>query len=226
MRKRLSLLMAAAMMAFTLQTAMAAEDVDENVDEMEYSIEDSGRPGRRFSPRDHERGRHVPYARHDRPGEWLGGPGRGPGKHPDMRMDKGMQGMMSPRMMDELNLTDAQKNQMVDLLTQNFRERLLARMEMADAQKKLRDIHESETPDHDAIIAANGAMGTLKGKLDVQRRKLRDDMRKILTPEQVEKLDNMRKGPPPPRGWDKRDDGKRPPRGPMPPKPGSKPAKD
>lgn len=222
MRNKLTLLLAAAMMAFTFQTAMAEDiDLDDEIDDVEYSINEPGMTGprgRRFGPRDddHSPGNHMRHGRHEGRGEWIGGPGHGPGMrpgmHPDMRMGRDMgHGMMGPRMMEALDLTDAQKNQAVDVLTDNFRQRLLARMELADAHKKLRDLYDGESPDHDAIIAANTAVGTAKGKMDVLNRKLRDNMRGILTPDQIQKMDDMKKDRP--RGWDKPGDGKRPMRG-------------
>lgn len=233
MRNKLTLLLAAAMMAFTFQTAMA-EDIDDEMDDVEIAIDEDGTIGplgRRFGgPRDDDRGPGRHMMRHDRDG-WRGGPGFGPAMRPGPRMGRGMDcgmdcgmmgrgmgnkmghGMMNPRLMDALNLTDAQKSQAVDVLTENFRQRLLARMELGDAQKKLRDLYDAESPSPDDIIAANTAVGAAKGKLDVQRRKFRDDIRKIMTPEQIQKLDDMQKAPPPRRGGDRPGDGKRPPHG-------------
>lgn len=128
---------------------------------------------------------------------------RGPARfHHDRRPGKGFgrghfgkgPGMFGfgHRVMDELELSDAQKTQVVDVLTAKFREGLLARMEMADARKQLRDASEAESPDAAAIVAANEAMGAARGKMEALGLTAKDDLRKILTPEQAAKLDEMR----------------------------------
>lgn len=156
-------------------------------------------------------------------GQW-GGPGmmrdgRGPrhmGMGGGMHMGRGMHmgmgmGMFGPRFMDEIQLTDAQKGKLVDVMTENFRERLLGRIEMMDAVKKLRDLDAADAPNADAIVEANQAMGAARGKMDVLHRKMRDDIRGVLTPEQLQKLDEFENSAPPHR-WDRQRDDQRPQR--------------
>lgn len=225
MRTRLSLLFAAAVMAFTFQVAMA-EEADDMDDMDEIAVEeDFGPMSRRMHPRWNDDGpdgmrgpRHM--------GKW---DGRGPDmRHHGRGMHRGMmgggmgmgmgRGMMGPRFMEMLDLDQAQKVKVVDIMTENFRAGLMARMELADAHKKLRDIYKAEKPDHDGIIAANQAIGAAQGKLEVLGHKMRDDVRAVLTPDQVKKLDDFDKRPPRRDRDDRKDgprDGKRPPR-PMP----------
>lgn len=103
-----------------------------------------------------------------------------------------MMGMFGPRMMDELELTDAQKTQLIDVATKNFKEGLTLRMEMGDARRKLRDLRDSDNPDSAAIIAANEAMGAFKGRMEVLGQNARQEFRAILTPEQQAKLDERK----------------------------------
>lgn len=235
MRKRLSLLFAAAMVAFSMQAAMAmeADDIDmDDIDVEEVGMMDDDAPmmhprrmGRPGDDRDGFRGR---YDRGPGDHRWGGGPGHGPAMMhhgPGMKgMDRGKgPGMFGMRFMDRLDLQDAQKTKIVDILTNSFRDRLMTGMEMQDAARKLRELRESESPDHDAIVAAYQAVGASRGKMEVIGRKMRQDVRAVLTPEQVQKLDEMDRRPPRPdrdrkwdgkkdKKWDGKRDDKRPPR--------------
>lgn len=212
--RKLSLLFAAALMAFAVQTAWAEDNDIDIDDEIAELSEDAGSfVGRWRSRGDRPDGPRHMMGRH-------GGPGRGPAMPPrppcmgpncdPMMPPPGMgmrgmgmghrfghrggmrQGMFGPRFMEELELTDAQKTQLVDVLTDNFKNRLLTRMELHDAIAKLRTLNEAETPDYDAIVAANAAVGTAQGKMDVLDRKLKEQVRGVLTPEQTKKLDERK----------------------------------
>lgn len=189
MSKKLSLLFAAAMLAFTFQ-AFAQEDDDVDMDDeavVEQMDDNFDGPG------PHRWSRHM--------GDRWDGPGRGPGmrgpgmRHPGghwgpgmhMGMGRGMGPGMHMGMMARLDLTPDQERQMVDLMTENYRQRLLAGLEMRNEHKKLRDLYESANPNHDAIVAANQAIGGAKGKMDVLARKFQTDMKAILTPDQQKK---------------------------------------
>lgn len=220
-RKSIALLLAAAMLAGTMYTASAEESTPPAPSEDEEFCE-GWCPGRGPG------GPRGGWGRHDRDrDDRRGGPGqRGPGArfHHDDSDGKGFG--MGPGMgfgrrgWDKIQLDDAQKAKMVDVMTANYRARLEAKMNMMEAQRKLRDLRKDDSASHDAIVAANAAMGEARGKLEVLGRKSRDEMRSILTPEQVKTLDEMRDAPPP-RPGDKRD-GKRPggPDDRRPPRPG------
>lgn len=195
MRKKLSLLLAAAMLAVTFQTAMAADDMDDEIDQQIEDAADSGSREGRLDRRMGAGGRwgYGPAM----PGK-PGGPGmmhedygsrrdlpRGPGGS-DYDFD-----FVRMRMMEQFNLTADQKQQVVNVMTENFRERMQARIDLGDAIKKLRDIHKSSTPDHGEIIIASEAVGSAYGKLDVLGHKLEDGIKAILTPEQKEKLEDI-----------------------------------
>ncbi len=106
-------------------------------------------------------------------------------------MGMGM-GMVDADFMRGLNITDEQRRRMIDIATENFRERLSLRWEMEKARHALEELNASETTDYDAIIAANEALGGARGKLDVARRKVMGQFAAVLTPEQREKIDQFR----------------------------------
>lgn len=218
--RKLSLLFAAALMACVFQTAYAAEDAidDDGPDFAEQA--EFFHPGMRGpGPMGMWRGGrgHGPMMPgfHNGPGPERGRPGRG---H-RFGFDGGMHfGMMGPRFMDELELTADQRSKILDAATESFRERLELRWELADAHKKLRELNDADTPDYDAIVAANEELGAVKGKLDVARRKVADRFDSILTAEQREKIEQFREDKRPDReerrGFRGRDDrpGRRDPR--------------
>jgi Spy/CpxP family protein refolding chaperone len=157
-----------------------------------------GGPGGRFADRpcfragwdcdddDGPRGHRGPGRRgfrmHDDHG-WGMGPGMGP-----------MHGMgpMGFGHMAGVKLDDSQKAKLVDVMTANFRAGLEARMALRDAHEKLADLRDDKDASADAIVAANAAVGEAKGKLEVLRRKARDDFRGILTEDQIKQLDERR----------------------------------
>lgn len=187
MSKKLSLLFAAAVLAFTFQTAMAQDEDDFDDDDIVVEQFDDDDDAPDFGPRGPGM-RHGMGMRHGGHGPAM----RGPGKH-RMGMMGMRHGMFGMRMMERLDLTAEQKKQLVDVMTENFRERFLGRIEMDEAFKKLRALHESDNPDHDAIVAANAAVGEMHGKMDVLDRKFRDKLDAVLTPEQREKMKDFRK---------------------------------
>lgn len=137
-------------------------------------------------------------------GMCLGGPGgrsaMGPGR--GMGMGQGMRGRGHGRvmggfgggmpMMYGLDLTDAQKTQMVDAMTESFRQRMLLRLEQQDIQKKLRDEYQSDTPNSDVIMSLNRALGELNGKRAVLAQEGQEKFQNLLTPEQREKVKEMK----------------------------------
>lgn len=213
-RTPFALLLAAALLIGTLQ-AKAEDEVPTNVldaiadyeDNLEDAIDDDDdddaapvrtyadgwrRETRAFRHRFNDDGPRRPRAnRFDR------GPGRGPGigfHHGAMGMGMGMPfRMFGPREWEALKLTADQKKQVVDLLTNSYRARLEAGMEMMETRDSLRKLHGNETLDAEAIIAANSAMGAARGRMHVLNRQLRDDLNKILTADQQKALEELRK---------------------------------
>ncbi len=211
MRKALSLFLAAFLMTGAA-SYVRAEDDTEITDDAEYMIvidddidadDDSpsygrphwGGPGRGMMPR---------HMMHDGPGFHRGmGPGMGKGFGPHdgphdgpgigPRGPRGMDGMGMHRFMD-LDLTDAQKTQLVDILTDNYKQSLEARFALIDAKKALGDVYDQDNPDQAAIVSAHEALGAATGRMAALKRGNYDRIKSILTPEQVEKLDSPRKG--------------------------------
>ncbi len=143
------------------------------------------------------------------PGWGPGGPGPrgeqfGPGGwhawHDRRGMDRGgagyeamgLPGIGQGQVLEQLNLTDAQKSQMVDLLTNNFRNRLQNRMEMQDLRSKLRELQKSDNPDSGMLINLNQSLGAARGKMEVMKNQLKSDLKNILTEEQQKKLEEAK----------------------------------
>lgn len=183
--RKFSMLFAAAAMVFAMQTVWAADDIDDDADETQIEQSDDGtfvgRWRSKRGPGGHMMrfGGHGPQMMHGMHRGGMGGMGGGM--------------MMHPRAMLKLDLTDAQITQVVDLMSQNYRDRMLATIERVRAYEKLADLHESDSADHDAILAANQAVGTAQGKLDVLAKKLQAGIKDILTPDQLQKMEDMKK---------------------------------
>ncbi len=187
MGNKLSLLLAAAMLTFVFQTASAAEnrdDMDRNDDaaqEFACPMMDGVGMGRGM----------MMGRRGMRQGMRQGGCGM-------MGRRGGMGGMgmmgMGFGMMRRLDLTPEQQKQMVDAMAENYRDRLLARIELDEAFTTLRALRDADSADADAVIAANQAVGAATGKLDVLSSGLREKIRSILTPEQLKQAEEMQGG--------------------------------
>lgn len=140
---------------------------------------DGRRDGPRDDRRDDRRDRRGPKGR----GCEMGEPGMGMmGMGPGMGIGFG----------DAIDLTADQKAKLVDTMTANFRNGLVARMSHADAAKALKKLKADENADPQAIIDASAALGKAQGEMQVARRKFRSDIQNILTDEQKQKLKEAR----------------------------------
>lgn len=212
MRKALSLFLAAFLVAGAASSVRAEDDVD-LADDAEYvlALDDQldaddddpaygrplwGGPGREMMPR---------HMMHDRPGFHPGmGPGRGPGRPgrhdgPGFgpRGPRGIHDLHGPKGMHrymDLDLTDAQKSQLIDVLTENYRQNLEARFALINAKKALGDVYDRDDVDQQAIVSAHEALGAATGRMAALKRGAYDQIKGILTPEQIEKLESPRKG--------------------------------
>lgn len=117
--------------------------------------------------------------------------------------------MFGPRIWEKLQLTSDQKTKVVDILTNNYRAKLEAKIEMIEARRVMRELYASDAPQGEAVVAAHTAMGALRGKMEVLDRQLKDELKNILTPEQQKTLDDMRKPKPRKPGPDGRGPGGR-----------------
>lgn len=129
--------------------------------------------------------------------------------------------MFGPRAWEKLNLTAEQRTKIIDLMTNNYRAKLEASLEMLEARRSLRGLYQEDNNlQAESIIAAHSAMGAARGRMVALDRQLKTDLKGVLTPEQQKTWDDMQKPPfrkPGPDGKNK--DGKgpgdrRPQRGP------------
>ncbi len=190
--RKCSLLFAAALMACVFQTAYAAEDMDTDRRTPAFMRQDApfhhggwgGCSGSREMMRHgrHGKGPEMPFMRQE-PRDGCEGFGCHSGMH---------FGMFEPQFLEALELTAEQKAKIIDVETENFRERLQLRWELTEAQAKLRDLSEADILDYAAIVSVNEELGGLRGKLDVAHRKIREQFDAVLTPEQREKIEGFR----------------------------------
>lgn len=122
-------------------------------------------------------------------------------------------GMFGPAMAERLGLDQAQKDKLLDAMTENYRAVLEAKMELQEAKFKLNELRRSSDAAAEDIVAANEALGAAKGRMEVTMRQSREALESILTPEQKEKLESFRDAPPPRRGWSDGERGERGERG-------------
>lgn len=130
------------------------------------------------------------------------GMGRGGQQHHGMRgrgTDRGMgmgggmaRGGFGGGMMRNIDLSDAQKAQLLDIMTDSFRQRAQIRMETQDLRKKLYNEYQSETPNRDIIMNLNKALGELNGKSAVLRQENQEKFQNILTAEQRDQLNKAK----------------------------------
>ena len=107
---------------------------------------------------------------------------RGHGYHREARLQK-------------LNLTDEQKAKIEKLQIAHQKEIKPIREKMFDKSVELRRMWLQTNPDKDKIIALQKEVRTLRDQLQDKSTEQRLELRKLLTPEQQEKLVNS--------GWDK-----------------------
>jgi len=95
----------------------------------------------------------------------------------------------------QLNLTDAQKAKIEALQAAHRKEVRPVREKMFDKSVELRKMWLQENPDKDKILALQKEVRTLRDQLEDKATAHKLEIRKVLTPEQREKLVNS--------GWDK-----------------------
>ena len=114
------------------------------------------------------------------------------GKH-----EKGMGGPgMGPWMLQKLNLTDAQKQQ-VDKLHATFKDRTQAvREQLEQKRQEMGTLWKAANPDRLAILALQASTDRLRSQIQEAMVDMRLETLKLLTPEQRTKLNEfMQKGP-------------------------------
>lgn len=89
---------------------------------------------------------------------------------------------------NRLNLSDEQKTKIEALITADQKEIRPIREKLFDKSVALRRLWLQENPDKDKIIALQKEVRTLRDKVEDKATTLRFEIRKVLTPEQQEKL--------------------------------------
>lgn len=92
---------------------------------------------------------------------------------------------------NKLNLTDEQKTKFEVLVTANQKEIRPIREKMFDKSVALRRLWLQPNPDKDKILALQKEVRTLRDQIQDKSTILRLEIRKVLTPEQQEKLANI-----------------------------------
>jgi len=110
-------------------------------------------------------------------------PGNCPGGDPSYHRDK---------IFKKLNLSDEQKTKVEALISENQKAVRPLREKMFDKSVELRRLWLQANPDKDKITAAQKELRTLRDKKEDKATTLRFEIRKVLTPEQNEKLANSR----------------------------------
>lgn len=109
---------------------------------------------------------------------WGPGPGRG-------------QGYCREAGLERLNLTDDQKAKIEALQTANWKVVKPLREKMFDKSVELRRLWLQANPDKDKITAAQKELRTLRDEMQDKNTAMKLEVRKVLTPEQNEKLADM-----------------------------------
>lgn len=112
---------------------------------------------------------------------WGPGPGKGRACGPDWQAG-----------LERLNLTDDQKAKIEGLQTATDKATRPIREKIFDKSVELRRLWLAATPDKDKITAAQKELRVLRDNMEDKITTLRLEIRKVLTPEQNEKLANMR----------------------------------
>jgi len=135
-------------------------------------------------------------------GQGMGqGPGMGQGMGPGMRRRGPMAGMMEnprargrlvQRRMAQLNLTQAQKDQMKALREQQQKDTQAVRERMKTARQKLQETMKADIPDEAAVKTAAGALATVQAEQFALQARAKAQTTKLLTPEQQKQMKDFR----------------------------------
>jgi len=104
---------------------------------------------------------------------------------------RGADNPMHERMLEQLDLTDDQREQVEQLMT-DHRSAMKDRRElMRTHRKEMRDLVHAEDFDEAAIRDAAMVIAEAEAEMAVERARLRQEIHKVLTPEQQEKAAEM-----------------------------------
>ncbi|MDR2392081.1 MAG: hypothetical protein LBE84_10450 [Planctomycetota bacterium] len=153
------------------------------------------RPGGRDGWRGPRQGRFRDGRKGERgPGEW---DGRHPGRFRDGWTRRGgsrFHGFLPrPLPIADLELDAGQKAKIVELLTASFKSGLEIRLEIREIERRLEKLRETPSVAGDDIVTANADLGRARGKLEALATGTRREIRAVLTPEQVEQMNDSSK---------------------------------
>ena len=100
--------------------------------------------------------------------------------------------MMGPRMMEKLNLSDAQKNEIEGIRLDMKTEMEPLRLKLKDFRSQMHELWSADVPDESAILAVQKKMHAVRGKLGELRIQMKLDMMAVLTPEQKSEFRELR----------------------------------
>jgi protein CpxP len=99
---------------------------------------------------------------------------------------------MRGRMMQRLNLTQAQKDQMKAFRDLQQKDSQAVGERMKVTRQQLQEVMKADIPDEAAVKAAAGAMATVQSEQIVLHARAKAQMMKVLTPEQQAQLKQQR----------------------------------
>ncbi|MFT5368775.1 MAG: Spy/CpxP family protein refolding chaperone [Candidatus Latescibacterota bacterium] len=114
-----------------------------------------------------------------------------PGKRGN-RGDRGDRGMMHGKMMSELNLTDAQKEKLQTLRSTHQKEMIQLRAAAKIAQLELQDVLRQDKPKNADVKTKIAAANAASNKVTEARIMNRLEGKKVFTPEQIKKMQELK----------------------------------
>lgn len=94
---------------------------------------------------------------------------------------------------EELNLTEQQQQKMDDLRFQHQKAMIQKNADLKEAKLEMQNMMQKTEVDEKAVLGKQKQISALKAEIAEARLKHRLEMRKVLTPEQREKMNQMRR---------------------------------
>ena len=99
-----------------------------------------------------------------------------------------------PAGLNQLNLTQEQKTKLGELKEKHWKDTVSLRNEMQTKRLELRTLWTAPNPEKDKILAKQKELNGLRDEMQVQSTDFRLEIRKALTPEQVDQLGTLGSG--------------------------------
>lgn len=110
-------------------------------------------------------------------------------KHPMAPVGRGLMGLKT---LIALDLADDQKSKIMEIIEKYQDQRQRTKNSLFDAKKTLADALHTEEFNEDAIRNAHRQISSIKEEMLVSRAKMMAEMKTVLTPEQIELLEERR----------------------------------